>query len=89
MTSVYVGLGFHGDSERKRVIAARLGADMLLEYQWFHQTRPVGRRYSRTLKGGDVYVMSEKATGWDWKKRSKYTLRHAAGCKKFLVTKKK
>jgi hypothetical protein len=29
--------------------------------------------------------MSEKSTGFDWKKRSKYTLRHAAGCKKYLT----
>lgn len=31
-----------------------------------------------------MYIMSEKATGYDWKKRSIYTLRHAAGCKKYL-----
>jgi hypothetical protein len=27
--------------------------------------------------------MSEKATGFDWKSKSKYTLRHAAGCEKY------
>ena len=27
--------------------------------------------------------MSNKAVGYDWKKRSKLTLRHAAGCVKF------
>ena len=31
--------------------------------------------------------MSEKAVGADWKLRSKYTLRHAAGAKKYLKMK--
>ena len=28
--------------------------------------------------------MSEKATGNDWKKKNIYTLRHAAGSKKYI-----
>jgi hypothetical protein len=35
------------------------------------------------LNGGDLYVMSEKTTGRDWKTKSIYTLRHAAGCEKY------
>ena len=31
--------------------------------------------------------MSEKATGYDWKYRSKYTLRHCAGCNKYTKEK--
>ena len=31
------------------------------------------------MKGGDIYIMSEKAVGQDWRKRNIYTLRHAAG----------
>jgi hypothetical protein len=30
-----------------------------------------------------LYVMSEKATGFDWKRSSVHTLRHAAGCEKY------
>jgi hypothetical protein len=45
----------------------------------------VGSRCLIELKGGDMYVMSEKATGYDWKGRSKLTLRHAAGCSKFTT----
>ena len=29
------GIGFHGDSERRKVIAIRLGASMPIHYQWF------------------------------------------------------
>lgn len=78
------GIGFHGDSERKRVIGVRLGASMPLHYQWYYQGQPVGSRIALTLNHGDVYIMSEKATGWDWKCSSIPTLRHAAGCDKFL-----
>ncbi len=83
------GIGFHGDSERKIVIAVRLGASMPLEYQWFKNSKSVGTRIKFVLNHGDVYVMSEKATGFDWKKRSVYTLRHCAGAEKFLKIKEK
>jgi hypothetical protein len=37
-----------------------------------------------TLNAGDVYLMSEKAVGTDWRhtKDGILTLRHAAGCAK-------
>jgi alkylated DNA repair dioxygenase AlkB len=79
------GIGFHGDTERRLVVCARLGTSIPLHYQWFHRSEPVGKRISLTLHHGDVYVMSAKAVGYDWKCRSRYTLRHAAGCKKFLT----
>lgn len=83
------GIGFHGDSERRKVIAIRLGATIPLEYQWFYKGEPVGKRIKLTLNHGDLYVMSDKSTGHDWKKKNIYTLRHAAGSKKFLTIKKK
>ena len=81
------GIGFHGDSERRKVIAVRLGNDCPLEYQWFYKSKPVGERTQFVLGHGDLYVMSEKATGWDWKKKNVYTLRHAAGCDKYTTIK--
>ena len=78
------GIGFHGDSERKMVACLRLGAATPLHFQWFHEGLPVGERVELTLRHGDFYVMSEKATGFDWKKRKTPTLRHAAGAAKFL-----
>lgn len=78
------GIGFHGDSERKKVIAFRLGASMPLHYQWFYHNNPSGERIVLTLNHGDIYIMGEKATGWDWKKKTLRTLRHAAGAAKFL-----
>lgn len=83
------GIGFHGDAERKKVIAVRLGASLPLHYQWFLNSEPVGKRVNLTLKHGDIYVMSEKASGHDWKTKKKATLRHAAGAKKFLTIKEK
>lgn len=78
------GIGFHGDSERRIVIAARLGASLPLHYQWFQEGKAVGERVAVTIHHGDVYAMSDKAVGWDWKRRKEATLRHAAGAKKFL-----
>ncbi len=83
------GIGFHGDSERKIVIATRIGQTLPLHYQWFHRSRPVGQRIKLLINHGDIYIMSEKAVGFDWKKRKIYTLRHAAGSKKYLTIKEK
>lgn len=72
-------IGFHGDTERKIVVCVRLGADFPIHYQWYYKNKPIGKRFTKILKHGDIYAMSEKAVGFDWKKSSKYTLRHAAG----------
>jgi len=83
------GIGFHGDAERRKVIAVRLGKPLPLVYQWFHRKDPVGKPVTfSSLGNGDMYIMSEKATGFDWKKSSIYTLRHAAGAAKFTTYKK-
>jgi alkylated DNA repair dioxygenase AlkB len=79
------GIGFHGDAERKIVVAARLGHSMSLHYWWYHRYERVGERVQLELHHGDIYFMSEKATGYDWKRPSIYTLRHAAGCSKFTA----
>ena len=83
------GIGWHGDFERKIVVAVRLGVSTPLRYQWFHKGEPLGERIDILLNHGDMYIMSEKATGQDWKKKNIPTLRHCAGADKFAVIKKK
>ena len=79
-------IGFHGDTERRIVVAIRLGAEFPIHFQWFRDTLPVGKMYTRVLGDGDVYFMSEKAVGFDWKTKKKLTLRHAAGPEKIVKT---
>ncbi len=80
------GVGFHGDAERKIVIAIRLGQSIPLTYVWFHKNKPVSKILNIDyLQHGDIYIMSQKATGFDWKSSSLYTLRHAAGAKKYTL----
>lgn len=78
------GIGFHGDSERKKVIGISLCTEDVvreINWIWYKNSVRVGQRAKVFLKNGDCYVMSEKASGFDWKKRSLTTLRHAAGVK--------
>lgn len=77
-------IGFHGDTERRKVIGARFGESMPLWYQWFHRSRPVGPMVTTMLNHGDMYIMSNRAVGHDWKFSSLYTLRHAAGFEEVL-----
>ena len=36
------------------------------------------------ISHGDLYIMSEKATGFDWKKRDKVRVFHASGHKSYI-----
>ncbi len=77
------GIGFHGDSERAKVIGVRLGGSYPLYYRWYQESKTISDPYKIVLNHGDLYVMSEKAVGQDWKKKLVPTLRHAAGAKKY------
>ena len=77
------GIGYHGDAERRKVVAVRLGASMPLYYRWYQNSEPVGDPIELVLNDGDMYIMSEKAVGFDWLKKKIGTLRYATGCAKF------
>lgn len=83
------GIGYHGDAERRIVIAIRIGIPIPLQYQWFHKGEPIGAPLRLHLNHGDMYAMSEKATGFDWKKKTIPTLRHAAGAESYFKIKPK
>lgn len=78
------GIGYHGDTERYKVIGIRVGASLPLRYLWYYKGVPIGPYIEFILDDGDIYIMSEKTTGRDWKKRNIMTLRHAAGADKFI-----
>ena len=77
------GIGYHGDAERKKVFAVRMGESMPLFFQWFQRSMPIGNPIKLELNDGDMYMMSEKAVGFDWLKKVIPTLRHSTGCAKF------
>jgi len=80
--SAKVGIGFHGDTERSLVVGVRLGAASTpLRFQWYNRSKAVTGEYTIELKHGDMYAMSHKATGYDWRCSSKMTLRHGTGRK--------
>ena len=80
------GIGYHGDGERKIVIGLSLGKSTTLRYNW---RLPISSAHpfpdiNLVVNNGDMYIMSEKATGFDWKKRSKVRVVHAAGHKSYI-----
>ena len=72
-----------GDEERKVVVGVRLGHGangMPLKFRWYLHGDPIGREGRIELNEGDIYIMSEKAVGFDtFKEPHVPTLRHAAG----------
>ena len=81
------GIGFHGDGERRKVFAVRMGETMPLYFKWFQNSQPIGEPIELVLNDGDMYIMSEKAVGFDWLKKKIATLRHSTGCAKFTGVK--
>lgn len=80
------GIGYHGDAERKKVVGIRFGLDKVsnpIHFQWYHKHKRVGKNMKFDLFPGDLYIMSEKAVGSDFKKSSLFTLRHATGSAKY------
>lgn len=83
------GIGFHGDTERRKVVGVRLGRPMPLVYRWYDNCKFTGIEYRFDLEHGDIYIMSDKAVGFDWRRRVLPTLRHAAGTTKYISPKAK
>ena len=86
------GIGYHGDTERRKVIGLRLGRPMNLHFMWYYNDRPRGYNISFTLQPGDIYCMSEKTVGTDWRPnikngwaKKRFTLRHAAGAAQYTT----
>jgi len=85
------GIGYHGDTERRKVIGCRLGnKSMNMHFMWYYNNLPRGHNISFTLNPGDLYMMSEKTVGTDWRPNREmcwynksYVLRHAAGAAKY------
>jgi len=83
------GIGFHGDTERKIIICISLGSSSTIRYCWrlAGSSSLFGKPLDVQINHGDIYIMSEKATGFDWKSRNKTRLVHAAGHIKYLTHK--
>jgi hypothetical protein len=80
------GIGYHGDAERKIVIGLSLGKSSTLRYNWRlpRSTAHPFNDINLNVNHGDIYIMSEKATGFDWRSTSKVRIVHAAGHKSYI-----
>ncbi len=83
------GIGWHGDSERRRVLSMRLGMNpsMPFYYRWKYKHAEIGKIMKWDINAGDVMIMSEWAVGTEWKKSSLVTLVHATGAAKYVKPK--
>jgi opacity protein-like surface antigen len=79
-------IGFHGDAERLDVIGSNMGpSPRILVFRPYCNGQQNGPDTRIVLQPGDMYIMSEKATGFDWKNRKIQTYRHAAGSEKSMA----
>jgi hypothetical protein len=80
------GISYHGDAERNIVIGIRLGRTIPLYYRWYKYGKKTNKVSKVKVNHGDIYFMSERAVGGNWKKGKtiKWTVRHAAGANKYI-----
>ena len=83
------GIGWHGDSERRRVLAMRLGINpsMPFYYKWQYKNNDIGKLMICKINAGDVMIMSEWAVGTEWKDKKQITLIHSTGAPKYVRSK--
>jgi hypothetical protein len=83
------GIGFHGDTERKIVVGVSCGSPTILRFQW--RSPGNSEAYSCPIdfhiNPGDIYVMGERTSGENWKKRSQWRIVHSAGSSKYTTHK--
>tara|TARA_B110000008_G_C16972768_1_gene564627 strand:- start:1783 stop:3000 length:1218 start_codon:yes stop_codon:yes gene_type:complete len=64
-------INYHGDGERKIIVCLCLGKTTKLTYQWRPPEANAALKQTLaatvTANHGDIYFMSEKAGGYDWK----------------------
>jgi len=90
------GIGYHGNSERRIVVGCRFGAGgktPSLCYRWYQDSKVISKTKRIDLDAGDMYIMSQKAVGTDWRlrvdsltKKPLRTLRHSTGAPKYTNT---
>ena len=80
------GIGFHGDKERRKVFCVSLGVSSVMKWVWYKNSKPENKEVVVKINNGDLYIMSEKAVGYDWGMSSMHTIRHSAGCARGFET---
>ena len=69
----------HRDKERKRLCGIRLGGDFPINFRWHHGSIRCSDVKSINLSHGDVFIMSELATGYSKEKITKLFLKYSEG----------
>jgi hypothetical protein len=82
-------IGYHSDLERKIVVGLRVGEAYPLHFNWYLKSEKIGTKLDILLNSGDLYIMDEKACGFDGRQKKIPVLRHAAGFDEVLDKKKK
>eukprot|EP00808_Paulinella_micropora_P002645 g38155.t1 len=77
--SRWQGVYPHGHTDSPGVLGVRLGAPLQLHWHWYQRQALVGRRLRLSLDAGDLYLLSAKAAGFDWRRASALRELGAAG----------
>lgn len=83
----YTGIGWHGNEGMCKQIGLCLGINTTMKFRWWYDWHSFGKTVEIPLQNGDLYIVSKKAVGSDWRKRKIATLRNSIGSEKFTKVK--
>ena len=69
----------HRDKKRKKVIGLKLGGSSPLNFRWYHGTIRCSETKTIILNHGDIYILSELATGSIKEKLTKLFIKYSEG----------
>lgn len=77
---------FHNPKNKLISATLHLGATMPLVFTWYYHEVHLSQNMTIELHHGDIYFLSDKATGHDGHRKAIGTLRRAIGSQKFIDT---
>ena len=72
-------INMHRDRSKSRIAGLNLGGSFPINFRWYHNTIHCSEVLSIILNHGDIYIMSELATGVLKDKKTKLFLKHSMG----------
>ena len=69
----------HREKEKKKLIGLHLGNTFPINFRWYHNTIHCSTVKTIQLNHGDIYIMSELATGNSKEKLTKLFIKHSEG----------
>lgn len=79
---------YKGTLNKKIIIGLYIGESLFFYFSWFKDDKPIGKTCRFKLNHGDIYILTDKSLGCDFRKKNIPILKHCIGCPEKPINKK-